>query len=77
VVVRDRFRGEPRSLLQLAGLQALRAEAAAQPHAARPRRRALRARGRLDAPAARPRARNRGHRGDRERLPQREDACGV
>ena len=77
VVVGDRDRREPRDLVQHPGVQALRVQAAAQPDAARPGHRALRARRRVGLSAGRPRARDRGDRGGRRRLPQREGARGV
>ena len=71
LVVGHLLRGQPGDELQLAGLQALRAQAAAQPDAARPRDPALRARGRLGLPADRPGSRDRGHRRGRRSLSQR------
>ena len=50
------LRGQPGDELQLAGLQAVRVQAAAQPDAARPGDRAVRARRRLGLPADRARA---------------------
>ena len=74
LVVGDRHRGQPRHLVQLAGLQAVRVQAAAQSDAARPGDEAVRARGRLGLPADRAGARHRGDRGGRRGLSQREGA---
>ena len=74
LVVGDRHRGEPGDLVQLAGLQAVRVQAAAQSDAARPRHQAVRARRRLGLSADRAGPRHRGHRGGRRRLSQREGA---
>ena len=54
LVVGDRHGGQPRDLVQLAGLQAVRVQAAAQPDAARPRHQAVRACRRLGLSADRP-----------------------
>ena len=77
VVVGDRDRGEPRDLVQLARLQALRVQAAPQPDAARARDGAVRPRRRVGLPAQRARARHRGDRGGRRRVPKREGARRV
>ena len=67
LVVGDRHRRQPGDLVLIAGVQAVRGQAAAQPDAARSRHRAVRSRRRLGLPADRQaRPRHRGHRrGDR------------
>ena len=76
LVVGDRQRGEPRHLVQLASVQAVRVEAAAQSDAARPRHRAVRACGWMGLSAEGTGPRHRGHRRGGRRVPEREGAGG-